>query len=232
MRYLIGPEGRRQYEAMPAGVPIVVDVLRASSTIVAALASGAREVIPVEDADTARALGEKLGAVTVGERHGVKIGGFDYNNSPSEMLVADIRDRTIVMTTSNGTQAMVDGCIVGSTLNAGAVAEYARVLDRVYILASNPEDSAEDLSAASLIEVMAMLLGRGYFIYQAERYVQIDAECQALLEGIRGSPAGQRVAGRGYAYDVEMVCRDIDRFPVVPVYADGRITIASTAPES
>ena len=225
MRYLVGPEGRHLYETDPEGVPIVVDVLRASSTIVAALASGAKEVIPVEDADKALALGKKLGAVTIGERHGVKIGGFDYNNSPSEMLGADIKNKTIVMTTSNGTRAMVEGGIVGSTLNAGAVAEHAMTLDRIYILASDPSYSEEDLNAASLIEVMAVMLGRGGFIYQAERFVQIDPECQALLDGIRNSKAGHRVAGLGYDYDVDMICRDIDRFPVVPVCHGGRITI-------
>lgn len=224
MRYLIGPEGKRQFESDPLGVPIIVDVLRASSTIVAALASGAKEVIPVEDADEALALGRKLGAVTIGERHGVKIGGFDYNNSPSEMLGASIKDRTVVITTSNGTRIMTDGGIVGSTLNAGAVAEYAMSRDRVYLLASNPLVSDEDLNAASLIEVMAVMLGRGYFMYQAERFIQNDAECQALLESIRNSQAGQRVKGLGYQYDVDMICRDINRFPIVPVYRDGRIT--------
>ncbi|HTY91146.1 MAG TPA: 2-phosphosulfolactate phosphatase [Methanocella sp.] len=225
MRYLIGPEGKQQYESEPEGVPVIVDVLRASSTIVAALSSGAREVIPVEDADKALALGKELGAVTIGERHGVKIGGFDYNNSPTEILSADIKDKTVVMTTTNGTRIMTEGGIIGSTLNAGAVAERIMPEERVYLLATNPLSSEEDLNAASLIEVVAVLLGRGYFMYQAERFIQNDAECQALLERIRGSQAGQRVIGLGYEYDVDMICRDINRFPIVPVYRDGRITV-------
>ena len=223
MRYLVGPDGKQQYEEAPEGVPVIVDVLRASSTIVAALASGAKEVIPVEDADKALALGKQLGAVTIGERHGVKIGGFDHNNSPTEMLEADIKDKTVVITTTNGTRIMTEGGIIGSTLNAGAVAEHLMTQERVFLLATNPLISDEDLNAASLIEVMAVMLGRGYFMYQAERFIQNDAECQALLEKIRNSQAGQKVIALGYQYDVDMICRDINRFPIVPVYTNGSI---------
>lgn len=224
MRYLIGPEGKRQYLSEPSGIPIIVDVLRASSTIVAALWAGAKEIIPVEDADEALALrGEDT--VLVGERGGIRIEGFDLNNSPSEMLGADLKGKTVVITTSNGTKVMVEGGVIGSTLNAGAVAEYTMSRDRIYLLASSPLKSEEDLSAASLIEVIAALLSRGYFTYQAERFIQNDAECQGLLDSIRRSPAGQKVAGLGYQYDVDMICQDINRFPIVPVYRGGRIMI-------
>ncbi len=225
MRYLIGPEGKQHYLEEPIGTPIIVDVLRASSTIVAALYAGAREVIPVEDASEALALGKKLNAVLVGERNGVKLEGFDYNNSPSEMLDADIKGKTIVMTTSNGVKVMVEGGIVGSTLNAGAVAEHVMSLDRVYLLASNPLRSQEDLNAASLIELMALLLSSGRFTYEAERYVQDNAQCQELLEGIRQSPAGEKIARLGHGDDVDLICTAVNRFPVVPIYKNGSIRV-------
>ncbi|MDI6897137.1 2-phosphosulfolactate phosphatase [Methanocella conradii] len=225
MRYLIGAEGKQRFLKEPAGTPIVVDVLRASSTIVAALWAGAKEIIPIEDANEALALGKKMNAVLVGERNGVKLDGFEYNNSPSEMLAADLKGRTIVMTTSNGVKVMVDGGIVGSTLNAGAVAEHVMSIDRTYLLASNPLRSIEDLNAASIIEVMALMLGSGWFTYEAERYVQDNAQCQELLDGIRDSPAGERIARLGHEDDVEMVCTAINRFPIVPVYRNGSIAI-------
>jgi 2-phosphosulfolactate phosphatase len=222
MRYLIGPEGKEQYLSEPDGVPVIVDVLRASSTIVAALWAGALEVIPVEDADEALAM-KSPGVVLVGERGGRKIDGFDFNNSPSEMLAADLKDKSVVITTSNGTRIMIEGGVIGSTLNAGAVAEHLMSQDRVYLLASNPLKSDEDLNAASLIEVMALTLGRGYFMYEVERFIQNDFECQQLLDGIRHSFAGEKVAGLGYQEDVDMICTDINRFPIVPVYKNGSI---------
>lgn len=225
MRYLIGPEGKQQFLTEPVGTPIIVDVLRASSTIVAALWAGAREVIPVEDGDEALALGEKMDAVLIGERHGVKIGGFDYNNSPTEILGADVKDRTVVITTSNGTRIVVENGVIGSTLNAGAVAEHVMALDRAYLLATNPMDSVEDLNAAFLIEIMAQVLIRGRFTYEVERYVRSDAQCQELLEGIRHSPAGEKVSGLGYEKDVDMICTDINRFPIVPIYRNGSIKL-------
>jgi 2-phosphosulfolactate phosphatase len=225
MRYLIGAEGRRKFLKEPIGIPIIVDVLRASSTIVAALWAGASEVIPVEDAEEALAIGKRMNAVLVGERNGVRLDGFDYNNSPSEMLAAGIEGRSIVMTTSNGVKVMVDGGIVGSTLNAGAVAEYVMSMDRTYLLASNPQRSIEDLNAATIVEIMATLLSSGWFTYEAERYVRDDARCQELLDGIRRSPAGEKIALLGHEDDVDMVCTAINRFPIVPVYRNGSIAV-------
>jgi 2-phosphosulfolactate phosphatase len=225
MRYLIGPEGKQQFLKEPLGMAVIVDVLRASSTIVAALWAGAKVVIPVEDADEALALGKKTGAVLVGERNGMKLEGFDYNNSPSEMLAADVKDKTVVMTTSNGVKVMVEGGVIGSTLNAGAVAEHIMSLDRTYLLASNPLRSVEDLNAAFLIELMALLLSSGRFVYEAERYVQDNAQCRELLEGIRHSPSGEKIARLGHGDDVDMICTAVNRFPIVPVYRNGSIKL-------
>jgi len=223
MRYLIGPEGRQQFLKEPLGTPIIVDVLRASSTIVAALWAGAAEVIPVEDAVEAFKIGKKMNAVLVGERGGVKLEGFDYNNSPSEMLGANIRGKTVVISTSHGTKIMVDGGVIGSTLNAGAVAEYVMPLDRTYLLASSPTRSEEDLDAACIIELIALMLGAGRFMYEAERHVQNDAQCQEIFDGIRHSEAGERVARLGYQEDVEMICTQVNVFPIVPLYKNGSI---------
>jgi len=227
MRYLIGPEGKKQFLSEPYGVPIMVDVLRASSTIVAALWAGATEVIPVEFAGEALDLGKKIEAVLIGERGGSKIDGFDYNNSPSEILGADIKGRTVVITTSNGTRIMAENGVIGSTLNAGAAAEHIMAQDRTYLLASNPLKSDEDLNAASLIEVMAVLLSRGYFMYEVERFIQNDSECQKLIDGIRNSLAGQKLSLLGYRQDIDMICGDINRLPIVPVYRNGSIKVYS-----
>ncbi|MDH5770707.1 MAG: 2-phosphosulfolactate phosphatase, partial [Candidatus Bathyarchaeota archaeon] len=76
-RYFVGREGKLAYLRNPVGVPVIIDVFRASSTIVVALASGAEAVYPVESVAEARLLALRLGALLAGERRGVKIKGFN-----------------------------------------------------------------------------------------------------------------------------------------------------------
>jgi 2-phosphosulfolactate phosphatase len=117
-------------EAERAPTAIVVDVLRASSTIAQALASGYRRVLCCAEVEEALALRERLGAaVLAGERQAVAIPGFDLGNSPREFT--EPLGETLVLTTTNGTRAIVaaaasaDTVLVGSLLNLEAVAAAA-----------------------------------------------------------------------------------------------------------
>ena len=119
-------------EAGPAHVAIVVDVMRATSTIAQALASGYRRVLCCGEIDDARALGEQLGdnAVVGGEREAVQIAGFDLGASPRDYL--EPRAETAILTTTNGTRttlaaaANAEHVLLGSLLNLDAVAAAAR----------------------------------------------------------------------------------------------------------
>ncbi|MFN0018061.1 MAG: 2-phosphosulfolactate phosphatase [Pirellulaceae bacterium] len=88
---------------------VVIDVLRATTTIIHALAAGAKEVIPLLEVEEARQLAAKLGgqAVLGGERRGQRIEGFDLGNSPLEYTPAAVGGKTLVFTTTNGTRAML-----------------------------------------------------------------------------------------------------------------------------
>jgi 2-phosphosulfolactate phosphatase len=89
---------------------VVIDVLRATTTIIHALAAGAKEVVPLLEVADARALAEKLPpgqAVLGGERGGKRIEGFDLGNSPLEYTPAAVGGKTLVFTTTNGTRAML-----------------------------------------------------------------------------------------------------------------------------
>jgi len=110
--------------AAPTGV--VIDVIRATSTICQALASGYERVLCAAEVDDARALGTDSAAVTLGgERLGVMIEGFDLGNSPREYLSA--RTPTLAMSTTNGTRAIVTAAercervLIASLLNLAAV---------------------------------------------------------------------------------------------------------------
>src|SRR6266480_7677351 len=119
-------------ETGPAHVAIVVDVMRATSTIAQALASGYPRVLCCREIDEARALREQLGdeAVVGGERNAVLIEGFDLGASPRDYL--EPRAETAILTTTNGTRttlaaaANAEHVLLGSLLNLAAVAAAAR----------------------------------------------------------------------------------------------------------
>ena len=113
-------------EEVSAPVGIVIDVLRATSTMTQALAAGYRRVLCCSDVDDARAIGAaEGGAVLAGERETVRIDGFDFGNSPREFL--EPAAETVVLTTTNGTRLLLaaaarcDLVLVGSLLNLDAV---------------------------------------------------------------------------------------------------------------
>jgi 2-phosphosulfolactate phosphatase len=119
-------------EAVSAPLGIVVDVMRATSTIAQALASGYRRVLCCSEIEEARRLRTELGgeAITGGEREARQIEGFDAGASPREFLEA--RAETLILSTTNGTRAVVaaaascDEAVLGSLLNLDAVAAHAR----------------------------------------------------------------------------------------------------------
>src|SRR6184192_2812525 len=128
-------------EQTPAPVGIVVDVLRATSTICQALASGFERVVCVGEIDDARARAGP-GVALAGERGNFRIDGFDFGNSPREFTGAGPLTvaTTLVLTTTNGTRLLLaaaarcEDVIVASLLNFDAVVDAARRADEVAVL--------------------------------------------------------------------------------------------------
>ena len=113
-------------------VAVVVDVLRATSTIVTALAQGVTEVFAVAGLDECAALGRAQGCLTAAERDGVAAPGFDLGNSPFGFLDErfPVRGRALALSTTNGTQALrrslaAEAVVCGAFLNLQAVADFA-----------------------------------------------------------------------------------------------------------
>ena len=114
-------------EAAPAPLGIVVDVIRATSTIAQALASGYERVLCCAEVEDARRLRAEIpDSLVGGERKAVRIDGFDVGASPREFL--EPRAKTLILSTTNGTRAILDAAarcedvVLGSLLNLGAVA--------------------------------------------------------------------------------------------------------------
>ena len=113
------------------GLVVVIDVFRAFSVACYAVDNGAEGYFAVGDVGRARQLAGEHGGILIGERDCIKIDGFDYGNSPTEIENADFSGRTVVHTTSAGTQGLV-GCpeaeeiLTGAFVNARAIVEYIR----------------------------------------------------------------------------------------------------------
>src|SRR3954454_24445614 len=127
-------------EEVSAPLGVVVDVLRATSTITQALDHGYRRVLCTEEVEHARELAASIpGAKLGGERKTVRIEGFDFGNSPAEIRAEPPAD-TLVLTTTNGTKLLVsasarcDRVLVGSLLNLSAVAKAAHGADDVLVM--------------------------------------------------------------------------------------------------
>jgi 2-phosphosulfolactate phosphatase len=114
-------------------VAVIVDILRASSTIVTALGEGVTHVFPVASLEECAAYGQTHGCLTAAERDGLPAAGFDLGNSPFGFMDAarPVRGRALSISTTNGTAALrrslaAEAVVVGSFLNLGAVADFAR----------------------------------------------------------------------------------------------------------
>ena len=152
-------EGARAAE----GLTVVIDVFRAFSLEAYLLAWGAERVIPVGDEALARCIkAENPDVLLVGERGGKRLEGFDGGNSPSELQHIDVRGKTVVHTTSAGTQGIAnatcaDRILGGALVNAAATAKYikesgARVASLVAMGLAGKEPTEEDDLCAAYIK--------------------------------------------------------------------------------
>src|ERR1051326_6956431 len=112
-------------------IVVIIDVLRASSTIATALYNGAKCVIPVDSVAKCIELGKKIDAITAGERDGKIAEGLEYGNSPFEYPKEFINGKTLVLTTTNGTKLLhmalergASHIVVGSFPNLSAISNY------------------------------------------------------------------------------------------------------------
>jgi len=114
------------------GLTVIIDVFRAFSTACYVVGNGARQIIPVGDVDLAYKLREgNPDYILMGERKGKMLPGFDYGNSPTEIQTVDFSGKTVIQTTSAGTQGFAnakdaDALITGSFVNAEAIVSYIK----------------------------------------------------------------------------------------------------------
>ncbi|HWC03559.1 MAG TPA: 2-phosphosulfolactate phosphatase [Methylomirabilota bacterium] len=217
-----------------AGVTaVVLDVVRASTTIVAALGNGARSVVPVATPDEARALGRGKGAVPVligGERGGAPPPGFDCGNSPAEYTPDRVWGRTVAFTTTNGTRALlaVDGAsriAVAGFVNAAAVVRWVGLEPGDVLLVCAGERGRfclEDAVCAGLL--VARLAPADGALTDAARAARAlwDRYADDLDGMLTDAAWAQALVRQGRGADLPL-CVALDVHGVVPVLRDGAL---------
>jgi 2-phosphosulfolactate phosphatase len=209
-------------EQTPAPVGIVVDVLRATSTMAQALASGYRRVLCCAEIDDARALALSEGpAKLAGERRLEAIPGFDFGNSPRE-VAGEPGAETLVLTTTNGTRLLVDAAArfehvyVGSLLNLDAVAAAARSHGAdVAVLCAGVlgELALDDAYCAGRI---AEALG-GDRTDSATAAIRLAGTYASADEGLSASRSAWNLRRHGLAEDIDW-CANENALDVAPRY--------------
>ena len=144
------------------GIAVIIDVFRAFSVACYAVDAGAARIIATaEISDAFRLKKEYKNSVLVGERDEKKIDGFDFGNSPTEIIKTDLSGKTVIHTTTAGTQGLVnainaDAVLTGSFVNAGAIIKYIRAVnpENVSLVAMGyraTRSTEEDLMCAEMI---------------------------------------------------------------------------------
>lgn len=225
-------------DALPASTVLVVDVLRASTTMVAALGNGCAGIVPVADAAEARQRGDALGAAALvaGERKGRMIEGFDLGNSPLEMTTERVGGKTLVFTTSNGTRALLAARAAAAVgvagfvnLSASAAWAHAGGRDVTVVCAGELGDvSLEDKVCAGLLIDAILRTEPGAVLTAAAR----DA-CEvgrhygtAVARLAHDSSWGRHLALEGRAADLA-ACLALDTSTVVPVWNVDKVSVGS-----
>jgi 2-phosphosulfolactate phosphatase len=218
---------------------VVIDVLRASSTIAAALANGARAVIPLENSDdvvrTAKAF-ERTDVRLAGERKMLPIPGFDLGNSPRDFTREAVEGKTVIMATTNGTPtiAAAQGArdvVIASYVNYTVVLAMMRAAlrggaDITLVCAGRDRQFAlEDAGCAGryVYNVSKRLTGIE-LNDAAQACVLIDRKYGDRVLGLfDASEHGRALRDAGFGDDLT-ACATVDSYPVVPLYQDRQIT--------
>ena len=233
------PLGVKEEDLAGRGV-VVIDVLRATTTIVTALANGAKAVVPAATSEEAVRLTanlEKNGILLAGERKSLKIAGFQLGNSPREMTPELVAGKTIFLSTTNGTPALVAAqagapVLVGAAVNFTALAERARALfterqDLAIVCAGREKQFAlEDAyTAGRLIKAVKKGVPPKKLILNdaAQVSLELTARYKNWRDALEQCDAARQLAEVDLAADVAFSAK-ADRFTAVPVYADRRIT--------
>jgi 2-phosphosulfolactate phosphatase len=217
-------------------IVVIIDVLRATSTICTALDNGAKSVIPVDSVAKCIELSRQIGGISAGERDGKIAEGLEHGNSPFEYPPEFVKGKTLVLTTTNGTKllhiALEKGAghiVTGSFPNLSAVCQYLMSQQQPVILgcaAWKDRINIEDLLFA------------GAVIHKVKKNFEINCDSSGIAETLyanakkdlfgflksKNASHYRRLSGYGLEKDIRY-CLTIDAANVLPFYEDGKLIL-------
>ncbi len=219
---------------------IILDVLRATTTMTIALANGAKEIIPTESIATAvRVAKGSKNSLLCGERNGKVVEGFNLGNSPLEYAPDVIKDRSLIFSTTNGTLAIIKSkfakvCILGSFINISAVVDFVNSVNEDFtIICSGKQNDfcLEDAVCAGMI-INKLSAGRNLELGDSEIAVlnlcndlamMLNVPSQEkLLKLFHSSEHGKHLSRIGFEKDLEISSK-LDSYPFIPIFRNGVI---------
>jgi 2-phosphosulfolactate phosphatase len=210
---------------------VVIDVLRATTTVITALASGAREVLPCLEVADAHAKAASIDKpILGGERGGLRIEGFQLGNSPAEYSAAVVKDRTVIFTTTNGTRAMMrcklaKRVLLAAFVNLSAVCRELATEKEIDIVCAGTDGhvTREDtLLAGAIVDDLSRSTGEKW---QTNDQADIAADAwraavgqmtgsSLLGQALRASRGGRNLIEIGHENDIDLAA-EMDRFDLV-----------------
>lgn len=224
------------------GDVVIVDILRASTTITHALANGAKEVVPLQTVEEAfefrkSRVGDRI--VLGGERGGIKVEGFDYGNSPRDYVSAHVAGKSVGFTTTNGTRALLrsqraDEILVGCFSNFSTVVSRLLKSERpIHIVCAGTDGciTGEDVLFAGAI---VKELSDSDVVLNDEARIATDfwngqvaeADSERIEYAMRQAQGGRNLIKLGYDADIALAAA-VDSVPVLGGFRNGRIGLIS-----
>lgn len=215
---------------------VIIDVLRATSTIATALHQGAKEIIPVDSVHNCIKLGKEIEAITAGERDGQIAEGLQYGNTPFQYTREFIQGKTLVFTTTNGTRLLHQALkaqpyqiITGAFSNLTRVSDYLAGQQRNVVLACAAWRDKINLEDT---------LFAGAVISRIKEKFDIRCDASSIAETLyqqgksnlfqfmkdKNASHYHRLMGFGHEEDIRY-CLSEDKAPVLPIYKDGSLVV-------
>lgn len=201
-------------------IVVVVDIFRASSTMVTALAHGVKSITPIEDLETCRNK-KNLGFLIAGERNGKKADGFDLGNSPLVYLDGTYKNQRIAMTTTNGTRAIAHAqakaaeVLVGAFLNLEATADYIKSKEEDVLVLCAGWKGKFNLEDSLYAGALSLSLG---FAHDCDATLAMEALFTGakgdLISFLKKASHAKRLQNYNIEEDIDF-CLSLNNFPVV-----------------
>lgn len=219
-----------------SSIVVIIDILRATSTIATALHNGARAVVPVASVAECIKLGKQIAAITAGERDGQIAEGLQYGNSPFEYSRDFIGNKTLVLTTTNGTKllhmALENGAqevITGSFANLDSVCDYLLAQNKNVVLGCAAWKDRVNIEDTLFAGAVIDRIGSHFSINCDSSRIAHNLYAAAapdLYGFMRENNASHyhRLIGFGLERDIQH-CLTPNTAEVLPVYKDGKLVV-------